>query len=305
MLVECPRCHFNQPQDHYCARCGVDMSAYKPKEVPVFTKVVKGGVFQFFMVVFLGFGVTYFVVRTDQPQKWIQRINRFASVSPKTNSQALTEAGLAAPSQDLESPPALVNNWAARGIVSSTSATATTSETVSTSTELSKTASATNSAPRVLRMIEIDNEYLNTLLQQAHAANSVLQDDEIKIFIAPTTTSISSLQVLNTDNIEGNVTVNNYGTPTRSLSLETTFRAAADNVFSFGLRFKKTHPNGPFAFPVEFALRRGEKLVIAGNSILSYFEFETQLANTPPFQIMKSPDYRNQKTTFALILELR
>ncbi|WP_413290127.1 hypothetical protein [Bdellovibrio sp. HCB337] len=30
MLVKCPRCGFSQPQDKYCAQCGVDMETFKP-----------------------------------------------------------------------------------------------------------------------------------------------------------------------------------------------------------------------------------------------------------------------------------
>lgn len=32
MLIRCPRCGFSQPQDRYCAKCGVDMQSYRPKQ---------------------------------------------------------------------------------------------------------------------------------------------------------------------------------------------------------------------------------------------------------------------------------
>jgi hypothetical protein len=37
MLVNCPRCGFTQPQDKYCAQCGVDMETYRPPQ-PSFAK---------------------------------------------------------------------------------------------------------------------------------------------------------------------------------------------------------------------------------------------------------------------------
>ena len=293
------------------------MLAYKPKEEPVLTKIVKGGLFQFLMVVFLGVGVTYFVVRTDQPQKWIQKINRFASVSPNISPQALTEAGVESAAQDFESPPAAVNNWAARGMGAGTSGTAaamaagvssSSSENLEPSTQSSSTVSAPQNALTNIRMLEVDNEYLNAIVQQAHTTNNVLQDDEIKIFIVPKATTISAAQVLNSGNmtiVRSQTNVMNFGTSNRGFTLETTFSALADNAYSLGLRFNKSHPNNPLQLPVDFVLRPGEKLVVAGYPLLSYFEFENELANMTPFQIFKSLDYRNQKTTFAIVVELQ
>lgn len=39
MLVKCPRCGFSQPQDQYCAQCGVDMMNYRPPQRSAVKKV--------------------------------------------------------------------------------------------------------------------------------------------------------------------------------------------------------------------------------------------------------------------------
>lgn len=41
MLVNCPRCGFSQPQDKYCAQCGVDMETFKPPRKPLFARLFK------------------------------------------------------------------------------------------------------------------------------------------------------------------------------------------------------------------------------------------------------------------------
>lgn len=41
MLVNCPKCGFSQPKDHYCAKCGVDMDNFKPA-APSFWQEVFG-----------------------------------------------------------------------------------------------------------------------------------------------------------------------------------------------------------------------------------------------------------------------
>lgn len=41
MLVNCPKCGFSQPQDRYCANCGIDMDSFKPVQAPFWKKVLK------------------------------------------------------------------------------------------------------------------------------------------------------------------------------------------------------------------------------------------------------------------------
>jgi hypothetical protein len=38
MLINCPKCGFSQPQDKYCANCGVDMEHYRPQAPSVWKK---------------------------------------------------------------------------------------------------------------------------------------------------------------------------------------------------------------------------------------------------------------------------
>ena len=39
MMVNCPKCGFSQPQDQYCAKCGVDMIAFRPAEKPLLQRL--------------------------------------------------------------------------------------------------------------------------------------------------------------------------------------------------------------------------------------------------------------------------
>ena len=285
------------------------MLAFKPKQDPILTKIAKSGLFQFIMVIILGVGVTWFVIRTDRPQQWIQRINRFASIAPNpaTLNVQKTEAGIAEDAAEYEAPPAAANTWAARTMVTSAPEIATTAGT-SPTTLTTAAVSAALEATTLIKMLEVDGEYLNAIVQRAHASNSVLQDTEVKIFILPATTTLTSAQNFNSTNIKIKVNAEaqaNYGTAGRGFNLSFFLNAINAEISYFDLQFNKVHPNDSLQIPVSFNLRKGEKLVIAGNAILSYFEFESELANLPPFQILKSADYRNQKTTFAIVIELQ
>lgn len=45
-MVECPRCGFIQPEDRYCANCGLDALTYKPQPVPLYIRILNNTVVQ-------------------------------------------------------------------------------------------------------------------------------------------------------------------------------------------------------------------------------------------------------------------
>lgn len=296
------------------------MLAFKPKEDPLLNKMAKSGLFQFIMVVILGLGVTWLVVRTDRPQQWIQKINRFASIAPNTSLQVKaqnTEAGIAEDEAEdeaeFEAPPASANNWAARSIIASSTETISAVSGAALQVSLQSQASASAAAQGIstsVRMLEVDNEYLNTVVQQAYSSNSVLQDSEVKIFMLPSSMAISAIQNLSSTRLNinlGSFAFAGFIVPDRAqgFELRIAYKGLIQDVYSLGFLLEKRHPNDSLQIPIDFNLHRGEKLVIASNAILNYFEFDTEFANTPPFQIFRSADFRNQKTTFAIVVELQ
>ena len=46
MMVNCAKCGFAQPQDQYCASCGVDMIAYRPAEKPFIQRLISNTIVQ-------------------------------------------------------------------------------------------------------------------------------------------------------------------------------------------------------------------------------------------------------------------
>lgn len=51
MMVNCPKCGFSQPQDQYCASCGIDMLAYRPSRAPLFKRLMTSVPFQLSVLV--------------------------------------------------------------------------------------------------------------------------------------------------------------------------------------------------------------------------------------------------------------
>lgn len=45
-MQECPRCHFQQPKDRFCANCGLDIEHFKPKPTPILNKIIQNPTLQ-------------------------------------------------------------------------------------------------------------------------------------------------------------------------------------------------------------------------------------------------------------------
>lgn len=73
MINKCPKCGFGQPQDQYCAKCGVDMTAYKPPPQPLMKKLAENFFIQLVLILFLGAG-TVFWLRQNSIQSTQARV---------------------------------------------------------------------------------------------------------------------------------------------------------------------------------------------------------------------------------------
>lgn len=52
-MADCPKCHFTQPDDQYCANCGVDMRAYKPAPEPLLVRLSQNTTAQVILVLLI------------------------------------------------------------------------------------------------------------------------------------------------------------------------------------------------------------------------------------------------------------
>ena len=106
-MVNCPKCGFSQPQDQYCASCGVDMLAFKPKEKPVYLRIVANTAFQLSTIalVVLSF---FLVIHHQQKLELAARISDIEDASPNQIIQRKVvppkEADLASTTPDAAPP---------------------------------------------------------------------------------------------------------------------------------------------------------------------------------------------------------
>lgn len=62
-MMKCPRCGFTQPRDQYCAQCGVDISSYKPPQLPLFDRITQNLFAQLGFVALIIFFVASFLMK--------------------------------------------------------------------------------------------------------------------------------------------------------------------------------------------------------------------------------------------------
>jgi uncharacterized membrane protein YgcG len=72
MMITCPKCGFTQPKDQYCARCGVDMVAFKRPQESLKVRILKSVIFQVSLFVILiagGFSIIRYQNRLELAQR--------------------------------------------------------------------------------------------------------------------------------------------------------------------------------------------------------------------------------------------
>jgi hypothetical protein len=60
MLINCPKCGFEQPKDDYCAKCGVHIPSFKVPEPSLPERATRSGAFYTFLIIVLAIGSTYY-----------------------------------------------------------------------------------------------------------------------------------------------------------------------------------------------------------------------------------------------------
>ncbi|MEY4616436.1 MAG: hypothetical protein RJB66_1396 [Pseudomonadota bacterium] len=111
MLVKCPKCGFDQPEDTYCAKCGIEMGSFKPTKPPIWSTIVKSPIFS--IIIFVGLGYLAFLY-LNKPTRFPESTSkptttRRSSEQPSGQTGAFTslpsDTSLANASETMPSTP--------------------------------------------------------------------------------------------------------------------------------------------------------------------------------------------------------
>lgn len=330
MLINCPRCGFSQPKDQYCASCGVNIETYVPIKESPWKKIFSNTLAQVAVVVALALGISYYGLRatdSSSPQsnrrKAIQQTISSASLSnqnqtavPGMNSNTSTEptnnsADVSVELQNEEQRDRLAGG-AQTAEVSARLATNPNLKNVAVSANLPTTtaaaaAAATPSVNIKVSYYEVSRTILaywiqnSTTPSDADSAfnsgtiNRKLFDDQIRyaaLKTESTQAAINAKTIFRSDANKDGVFI----------GLSSELMMNSPNTGSMTIT-KTTSQGGDGVLRAYINISPSTIFFLHWKNDLAGLQNEAALSEVPPFQILKSRQYLEQKTELVMIIE--
>jgi hypothetical protein len=323
MLINCPRCGFSQPKDQYCAQCGVDMEAFKPKADPVLQKIFKSTTTHIFILLLAALFVGQYVIRIEEPQRWVQKITRFQAVSKSksksTHSSEVTEtdeaqqkaartelvSDNAAQLQGLKNKEIEVNGATEQpiqvGQQNSAIASGDSSSDIQNPTfriiyaevptdMIAKWVNESSNAGLYQNLQDYSAGILSDFRKKMDSSVHILKISEKKLAVSQSDTTFSG-------------TLSDEGSQMIGLATALDYKSNENNIVHGTVVVNRTQKQVRDHFPAEFDLPKSSVFFMLGVLRRQSFTAERGSLNMPPFQIFKSTDFMTQKTEFVIIIE--
>lgn len=114
MLINCPRCGFQQPKDKYCAQCGVDIETFKPVTPPAWKRFLGSPLTQLSLLVIVagGVGVTLYQKGQQNLERRVSYLKSTVQInaSPDESAQTLSQNSEASLNADANLPAEATQN---------------------------------------------------------------------------------------------------------------------------------------------------------------------------------------------------
>jgi hypothetical protein len=314
MLINCPRCGFSQPQDQYCAQCGVDMQRYKPKEQPLLTQIFGNTAFQIIALLIATFFVGQYILTKPAPRKFVQRmiypVSKSESVRVAEEETAQSERSQASSdSDDLSSTAgAALNRESLSGGEAATGTQGT-----QAGVAAAKNINDPNLHTLKLTYAEVPVETLNRWITLSNSAGlyQSLTDYSVGILtdfkkVTDKYQSLKSTEMhlpLNLSNANWEGVMNDDGSQLIGMTVNVEIKSADNETLLGSINVNKSGSQGAEAYPSEFELPKGSAFFLVGALKVENFQSDRTKLTMPPFQIFKSQDFMTRKTEFVIILE--
>lgn len=302
-MIDCPKCKFRQPKDQYCANCGIDMVAYKSTSPEKSKSIFSNGSFLIFILVCVASLIAYFIANSNNPQNWVRKISyntkttNFKSLSQSSSSAAIQAEN----NNDIEvvpSPDANLNSLTAEPEVKIEESNST--DTISTEIKLifaevqrdDLMAWTIESQRQDLYQTFIDFSagIIPGFKTKFQSKYKELKTEQKKLFLRKPQAILLGKTIDDTSEFIGFQT---------NLDLK-----SQDNQNTKGhINITKITRYGKTELPIEFELQKDAIFFMNWKTAMTGFENENLLFTTPPFQILKSADFLNQKTEFIILIE--
>ncbi|MBC7420445.1 MAG: hypothetical protein H7328_06920 [Bdellovibrio sp.] len=301
------------------------MLSYKPKAEPLVKRILQSGLFQISFLIVIAVLLGLYIIRSDQPQKWVQKITHFQGVtkpagraaniqnnnqsSLKSNNEEVTSENElqdlknqeisipVAPAQALitNSVPASGNvalvAKSADTIIESTSSSFRLTYAEVSRENLAKWINDSSNAGLYQNLQEYSAGILTDFRKRSDTMMTVLLNTNKKLSLGQSETVLSGL------------ITEDASSQMLGLVSAIEYRTNENGVLHGSILVSRNNRQVRENFPAEYDLPRGAVFFLIGALKSNSFMNEKTRLTMPPFQILRSPDFMTQKTEFVIILE--
>lgn len=329
MMIACPRCGFSQPEDQYCAQCGVNMHTFRPREKSTFKKLTENVGIQIVCLVVVAAVSGTYLIGGSTPSKF--------GKSERTSSTRLvkttTGSSLAATSADnKENLPGLAN----KEIEISTEASDSLEATQPSSSSLPKApphqaesatavtkssdgkdaaadAASTSGVLFKLTYAEVSRDVLQRWISDSSSLGLFQNLQEYSAGIVPDFNKRGDkiLQFLKTTEkrltvgqIETNISGKMGDDGLQVIGMTVNYELKSfDGTVHGAITVARTGRQTRDRFPAEFDLPKGAVFFLVDSLTPQSLTAERNELNMAPFQIFKSQDFMTQNSKFVILIE--
>ena len=333
-MMNCPKCNFLQPDDQYCARCGVDVTTYRAPADSFLQKILKSPFAYLFAILILS-ASTWFYIQNNQKSELQERV-RFLK-GELTSTELTSEEPQVLTAQP--EPITETQDITRENALISESATAPISETnLPTNESIAKetnTAEATTSPSEKSKSVKFKIEYvelsqmaLQRLVDESKANNQFVSFGDYSVGLITQLDRRTSPFRANSNlkTYETKEQLTQIGSPsqwfigskneetdyeygvatviTLAESSEDVVRGEVEIIRSLRESPDKQSPPIKRSFPAQFEL--GKETGIFISQILPHrpvSDLEDELLGTNLFQIYQSPRFQNKNSEFVIFIQ--
>lgn len=337
MLINCPRCGFQQPKDTYCAQCGVDMETYVPPTPPAWKRVVGSPIVQLSVLIIIAAAVGGTLYQ--QGQQTLER-----RVGPLTSSIQVSSSNNPTPSDgennsasetsnlaeeaavETVTPPSEPAPDAADGTVTAYKIAPPAAVATEEKSKDSKSAARVEAPQVLVYYAEVSRETLNGLFAASRGTGQFMEFNDYSAGLIPSiskTLTGSQIKILHKEvktlegakNLQWFYGIKDPREANNEIGL-TTFLGISD-VESNTLRgnveiqrsWREPLPSGGFevqkrSFPAEFEVDAESGFFISGvMPRRSYLDNDQDLSNIEIYKILASPQFRSGESNFVIFID--
>ena len=310
MLTNCPRCGFSQPKDQYCASCGVNIERYVPVKPSLWKKLFSSLVPQVILVVIMALGISSYVLKANNssaPQN--SRRKNFQQQS-LINSSLSTAKNLEAQSQVAVELQNSEQQDRLAGHFSDSSAGSVPPDQLAAAP---KTAPSADTTTTTAAALAASAQSVNIRLSYYEVSQNILADwiennggnpfglidrkvfaDQIRypaLKVESTQASVNKKTYFKSDANKDGVMI--------GLSSEIQMSSASTG----SMTITKTTTQGTDRIRTDLNTSPQNLFFVYWKNDLAGLQNEPALSEVPPFQILKSRQFLDQKTELVLIIE--